>query len=326
MKNRKAFTLIELLVVIAIIAVLISLLLPAVQAAREAARRTQCRSNLKQMGLALMNYCDVTAGHQPPPAVILGGGNCGLKSVGSGISSNYYDFNIHFWTEQLLPYVEASTVHNRICFNSPWNSPFKCPATGRCYTYRNSGCACVCPAATCTPMAAVIPAFVCPSAPLSSNPFKEYTVGADDDARGCKVVASSSWCVTRLNGALSYPGGFCSTGSALRAYYRYAANAGVCPGSGCAPSSRDDGAFDGPAGGWALSQITDGLTTSIYLMENAGRPQWWTAEERAVWSTTAFRPSATKLPSKATMGVTLAAAGHAGGQGAIALLAARTVA
>src|SRR4051812_23938791 len=62
---RAAFTLVELLVVIAVIGILVGLLLPAVQAAREAARRSQCQANLKQIGLAALNYESVH--HDLPP-------------------------------------------------------------------------------------------------------------------------------------------------------------------------------------------------------------------------------------------------------------------
>lgn len=92
---RRAFTLIELLVVIAIIAVLVALLLPAVQQAREAARRTQCKNNLKQMGLAMHNYHDVHLCF-PPAGIYTGGGAIAFHS--------FHTF--------VLPYIDQANVYN----------------------------------------------------------------------------------------------------------------------------------------------------------------------------------------------------------------------
>lgn len=111
--RRMGFTLIELLVVIAIIAVLIALLLPAVQQAREAARRTQCKNNLKQIGLALHNYhdvfgtfCDLRGG--PNDGAGRGGDECGFV--------------------RLLPYLDQAPTYAMIPVNNPnvcWDGSFK---------------------------------------------------------------------------------------------------------------------------------------------------------------------------------------------------------
>src|SRR5579862_9668764 len=104
-RKRKGFTLIELLVVIAIIAVLISLLLPAVQAAREAARRSQCRNNLKQIGLAAHNYHDINNCFPPAFTWLLNKATlpkyfcpcCCNPRDPNQCSSGYNDYNIHTW-------------------------------------------------------------------------------------------------------------------------------------------------------------------------------------------------------------------------------------
>ena len=139
MFRRRAFTLIELLVVIAIIAVLIALLLPAVQQAREAARRTQCRNNLKQMGLALHNYHDVHNGFPPGivsrlanAAWVMPAGACNAAPDDLGAGWSFF--------ARMLPYLEQGNFHSTIDFDLPLTDPvnaggrrkvvssFRCPS------------------------------------------------------------------------------------------------------------------------------------------------------------------------------------------------------
>lgn len=101
--SRRAFTLIELLVVIAIIAVLIALLLPAVQQAREAARRSQCKNNLKQIGLALHNYHDI-ANTLPP-------GWIGIPIPGSPVNANAPKWG---WCTMILPSMDQAPLYNNL--------------------------------------------------------------------------------------------------------------------------------------------------------------------------------------------------------------------
>jgi prepilin-type N-terminal cleavage/methylation domain-containing protein/prepilin-type processing-associated H-X9-DG protein len=112
--SSEGFTLVELLVVIAIIGVLVAMLLPAVQAAREAARRSQCSNNLKQMGLAILNY--TAAMRVLPPGAIIEGPCCDTPARVS-------------WPISILPYMEEQALfeqyHMEVANEAPINQPFR---------------------------------------------------------------------------------------------------------------------------------------------------------------------------------------------------------
>jgi prepilin-type N-terminal cleavage/methylation domain-containing protein/prepilin-type processing-associated H-X9-DG protein len=97
--QKPGFTLVELLVVIAIIGILVGLLLPAVQSAREAARRMSCQNNLKQMGLAMLNY---ESAYKKFPSALMG------ARVGApqddGVS----------WATAILPFIEQTPLYNQL--------------------------------------------------------------------------------------------------------------------------------------------------------------------------------------------------------------------
>lgn len=110
---RSAFTLVELLVVIAIIGILVALLLPAIQAARESARRAQCKNNLKQIGLACLNF-ESTRGHFPS-------GGWGLDWTADA-NRGYGPDQPGSWIYNILDFVEQANLRSLgsgLATNSP---------------------------------------------------------------------------------------------------------------------------------------------------------------------------------------------------------------
>ena len=162
--KRLGFTLIELLVVIAIIAILIALLLPAVQQAREAARRTQCKNNLKQIGLAMHNYHDVF--NMFPP------GACARPAASFGINISIGAF------ASILPYMEESNLKSLYVDERTWEQQSSVVAKTQ------------------------ISAYICPSASgaktVTNVALGAYPIGPE--AAACQYLlskgATDGWCFT----------------------------------------------------------------------------------------------------------------------------------
>jgi len=134
--RRRGFTLIELLVVIAIIAVLVALLLPAVQQAREAARRSQCKNNLKQLGVAIHNYIEANK-YLPPSASI---------DLSVSTTGNNGSWGIH---GRLLQYLEQTNLGDKVDLNTAWDfqlvisgikvAAYSCPSDPKSDQVRDPG-------------------------------------------------------------------------------------------------------------------------------------------------------------------------------------------
>jgi len=144
MVRRRGFTLVELLVVIAIIGTLVGLLLPAVQAAREAARRSSCQNNIKQLGLAGINY--ENSRRKLPPGY-----------TQERIPAPSGAFQGHSVFYYLLPFIEENNLFNSMDAKVPLNNRATTPTAGRA--------------------AAVVPTFLCPSDLLPNTPIPYPATG-----------------------------------------------------------------------------------------------------------------------------------------------------
>ena len=266
---RGGFTLIELLVVIAIIAVLIALLLPAVQQAREAARRTQCKNNLKQLGLGLLNF-ESTYRKFPPDVDHFASTSAGdsftalpdpdPNAAVAGASEG------QGWMTFILPYIDQTPIFNLINQNpgsssTPGTSVFNTvnlpPSSGK-YGGTN------------TAYSTGITAFICPSSPAPKviNYWAAQWEGSGNgpETWGMASPPNQNWGRTDY---IALPGFHCETIAALGidpTAYPSTGNNKYC--------NNEPGTISSPNNGHGnpISSITDGTSNTMMVGEDCGRP------------------------------------------------------
>lgn len=256
---RRAFTLIELLVVIAIIAVLIALLLPAVQQAREAARRSQCKNNLKQLGLALHNY-DSTAKKLP---------NNRMARSTAGFDSPK-PFASLGWTVMLLPYIDQAPLYKTLDLtyakagNAGGDSFYGAHTTTSSIPQE---------AASARARETVIAGLLCPTNPqanLSGGSFGGWSGPYRDDSWGDGVSGARTDYVGNM--------GFVNPGHRDCPFAGYGGEDWSAPWDmGVQPLQGNNGVF-GFQGSISIDKILDGTSNTVMLLEDM---HWVEKEDRS---------------------------------------------
>ncbi|MCA9073392.1 MAG: DUF1559 domain-containing protein [Planctomycetaceae bacterium] len=239
-RRKRGFTLIELLVVIAIIAILIALLLPAVQQAREAARRTQCRNNLKQIGLAFHNYHDVFQAFPLTYLANLTIGGSGIDSLDGGMS----------WPCALLPYLDQANVYNPIAAAGGLLDDTKATAAGS-FDAQNT----------------VISGFICPSAPHTN-----YTVTQGGASNPPFPAIGAPSVPTTTSGVIDYIGIIRLEADVLANWQAEYGSAGSDASKGAlwaAQTFINGGPFIGNSGSNRIRDMIDGTSNTYFVHEHA---------------------------------------------------------
>jgi prepilin-type N-terminal cleavage/methylation domain-containing protein len=242
---RRGFTLVELLVVIAIIGVLVGLLLPAVQAAREAARKMQCANNLKQIGLAIINY--ESANQVFPSGYISYATRDGSAPNWASLDPDTWDGSPGWgWASLILPFLEQRTISDSLNMSQPiWS------ASNRAFVE--------------TP----ISTFLCPSAsgPLGSVTLRDQSGGILSRYGAAVELGRSHYVASHGQESCWGECGSATTGLVFSNIYtsetrvvRISGDAGVVADGPFFRNSRVK-----------IATVTDGTSNTIFVSEHSSR-------------------------------------------------------